>query len=141
MDYAIKNKIAANVKFITKERTFTTKEIMASIAKNPERVSKLFKQGLSIEADSMFLDWVHNTPFGPFVDDDGEVIASGFTGFEEALIVIAVVGTLTGLAAGYVKGYYDGLEDGQATTDTSDDGNAGDSGDPGGDTEGGEDGE
>ncbi len=151
-------KKAANVtkvKFKTKERTFTAKEMLASVAKDPDRAANVVKGGLTVQAESQVLDWAHNTPLGQYVEDDGEVTTSGLTGFEEALIFIAVVGFFGGLAVGYLKGYEDGLEDGQATVDSPDDsdggGDSGDDsggddsggdsgGDTGGDTGGGEDG-
>ena len=74
------NKIDAKIRYITDERTFTNMEMMALIAKNPERVTRLAKHNLSIDANPVFFDLVNRSPLGQFLNDEGEVTTSGLTG-------------------------------------------------------------
>jgi hypothetical protein len=120
------------------DRTVTPREALSQIAKDPERASKQMAEAdVTVVASAEVLESLQTIFGAENVGDDG-TIASALTGFEEFLIITAVIGTLSGLAVGYLKGYEDGLA---AAADQSAGGDAGGGGDDDGGGEDGGDGE
>jgi hypothetical protein len=126
------------IRFRIGGRMVAPQELLTQLVKDPRRVGQAARGGFAVVAQPAVVDWMRSTAAGQWLDDEGEVETSALTGVEEALIIIAVLGTLGGLAVGYLKGYGDGLEDGQAAT-TDDEGSTeeGGSTEDGGDTGGG----
>ncbi len=116
-------------------KKITPSEMVNLINKNPERVASEAASNLQIITSKEVLDSIRNNPFGHLVDTNGDVETSGLTGLEEALIVIAFIGVVSGFLVGYQAGFEDGME---AATEDSGGGGDDDSGDDTGEDSGGE---
>lgn len=127
----------SRVRFRLGKRTLSAEKAIALLAREPDKLAAQAKHGVVVEASPALLALGRAAGFGGVVDTGGEVETQGLTGLEEALIVIAVIGFVSGLAVGYLKGYENGQE-GAAETEGEGDDDGGDSG--GEEEEGGDDG-
>ena len=94
---------STKVRFVFKDRTLTPEQLLEQIERNPKQVSARIQEGLRMEADPAVLDALQTTALAPYVEDDGEVVAS-------AVGAAVVVGAfLAGLAIGLAVGYALGL--------------------------------
>jgi hypothetical protein len=120
----------------------TPRAFIGIVGRSMADAAQMVRGGIRVEAEPVAIDWLQSQGLVSYLPDDGEVTtSSALTGLEEALIFIAVVGTLSGLAVGYLRGYEDGLE---AAAEDEGEGGEGDGGggdDDAGDGEGGEGGD